>query len=134
MKYEELPGHVRRFLLTSIPSVPYLEALLLLRSGRDTAWKAADLARRLYVPEAAAAELLLGLAGAGIAERSPAAEPPHPEDAFVYRPATAELAALLDQVAHAYSVNLVAVTDLIHSRVDRRAQQFADAFRWRKDS
>jgi hypothetical protein len=27
----------------------------------------------------------------------------------------------------------VTVTDLIHSRIDRRAQQFADAFRFRKD-
>jgi hypothetical protein len=26
------------------------------------------------------------------------------------------------------------VTDLIHSRTDKRAQQFADAFRLRKDS
>jgi hypothetical protein len=37
-------------------------------------------------------------------------------------------------VAKAYATNLVAVTDVIHSRLDRRAQQFADAFRWRKDS
>jgi hypothetical protein len=27
----------------------------------------------------------------------------------------------------------VAVTDLIHSRIDKRAQQFADAFRFRKE-
>lgn len=128
MKDEDLPAHVRRFLLTSIPSVPYLEAVLLLRGERGAAWTPADLARRLYVPEPTAAELLHSLASAGIAATSEGA------DAFSYQPATPELRAVIDEVAHMYSVNLVAVTDLIHSRVDRRAQQFADAFRWRKDS
>jgi len=40
---------------------------------------------------------------------------------------------LLDALAAAYTHNLVGVTDLIHSRVDKRAQQFADAFRFRKE-
>jgi len=73
--------------------------------------------------------LLQSLTSAGIAQ-------PHPEtpEAFTYSPAAPELAAMLDAVAKAYAANLVKVTDLIHSRVDRRAQQFADAFRWRKDS
>jgi hypothetical protein len=53
---------------------------------------------------------------------------------FRYQPATPELATRLDMVAHAYSSNLVGVTDLIHSRIDKRAQQFADAFRLRKDT
>lgn len=128
MKYQDLPDHVRRFLLTSIPSVPFLEAVVLLRGQPATVWTADAVARRLYLPEAAAAELLQGLAGAGIAQ------PAAPGAAgFVYRPSP-ELGALLDDVAKAYSADLVKVTDLIHSRIDRRAQQFADAFRWRKDS
>ena len=45
-----------------------------------------------------------------------------------------ELAALLDRVATHYAANLLAITDLIHSGLNRRATQFADAFRWRKDS
>jgi hypothetical protein len=129
MKYQDLPDHVRRFLLTSVPSVPYLEAILLLRADRDTSWSAAGLAGRLYLPEPAAADLLQGLAGAGIA-RVADAQPP----VYTYQPVSVELAAMLDDVAKAYSDHLVKVTDVIHSRVDRRAQQFADAFRWRKDS
>lgn len=128
MKYPDLPDHVRRFLLTSIPSVPFLEAVLLLRAAPATAWTTAAVARRLYLPEPAAAELLQGLASAGIAQAAAEGAP-----GFVYAPAP-ELRALLDEVARAYSTNLVQVTDLIHSRIDRRAQQFADAFRWRKDS
>jgi hypothetical protein len=129
MKYPDLPDHVRRFLLTSIPSVPYLEAVLLLRAQRTTAWTVAALSRRLYLREDAAAELLAALAGTGVARVVEGEEP-----SFLYSPATPELAGMLDEVAKAYATNLVKVTDLIHSRIDRRAQQFADAFRWRKDS
>lgn len=129
MKAAELPADVRRFILTSVPSVPYLEAVLLLRAEPDTAWDAPRLARRLYVPERQAAELLQALRTSAIAQPAPGS------DAGVrYRPETPELAELLEGVARAYAVNLMGVTDLIHSRVDKRAQQFADAFRWRKDT
>ena len=55
-----------------------------------------------------------------------------PERSFTYKP-QAELAAMLERLARLYATDLVAVTDLIHSSVDRRAYQFADAFRLRKD-
>ena len=126
MSTPPLPAEVHRFVLTSIPSVPYLEAVLLLRAEPSAPWDAARLARRLYVPEASAAELLAQLTAAGIATREGAAAR--------YAPATAELRDLLDALAHEYTVNLVTVTDLIHSRTGKRAQQFADAFRWRKDN
>lgn len=125
MSVHDLPADVRRFILTSVPTVPYLEAVLLLRAEPVKDWDAAELARRLYVPERTAADLLDQLRASGMAQG--AAGP-----AVRYAP-TAELAALIDQVAQAYASNLVGVTDLIHSRIDRRAQQFADAFRFRKD-
>lgn len=125
MSVHDLPADVRRFILTSVPSVPYLEAVLLLRAEPAKDWNAAELARRLYVPEKTGADLLDQLRASGITQASS-------EPAVRYAP-TAELAALLDQVAQAYASNLVGVTDLIHSRIDRRAQQFADAFRFRKD-
>jgi hypothetical protein len=126
MSLPELPADVRRFILTSVPSVPFLEAILLLRAEPQKGWDAPQLARRLYVPEKAGVELLELLRGSGIAE--PADRP----DAVRYAP-TAELSELLDRVAAAYAADLVAITDLIHSRIDRRAQQFADAFRFRKE-
>ena len=73
--------------------------------------------------------MLRSLAAAGIAQATPESA-----ETFHYQPATPELAAMLDKVARIYATNLVGVTDLIHSRIDKRAQQFADAFRWRKDS
>jgi hypothetical protein len=129
MAQADMPEEVRRFILTSVPSVPYLEAVLLLRAEPHAGWDAGRLARRLYVPEPRAAELLEALATAGVAE--PALQVPK---TFRFNPATHELRAMLDELAHVYAANLVGVADLIHSRVDKRAQQFADGFRWRKDS
>lgn len=125
MSLPELPADVRRFILTSVPSVPYLEAVLLLRAEPQAGWDVSQLARRLYVPERTAAELLAQLRESRIAQG--AGEAP-----VRYAP-PAELAELIDRLAQAYAANLVGVTDLIHSRIDRRAQQFADAFRFRKE-
>ena len=126
MSVPELPADVRRFILTSVPSVPFLEAVLLLRAECHRDWTAGALARRLYVPERTAGELLGTLQASGVGAAVGEA------GALRYAP-TAELAELLDRLAHAYATNLVTVTDLIHSRIDRRAQQFADAFRFRKE-
>lgn len=120
----KLPDPVRRFLLTSVASVPQLEAILLLRSEADTPWTSAQVARRLYIREAEAAVLLSVLVESGIAKRSD-------EGIYTYAPAP-DLAQLLDRVAESYASDLVGVTQLIHSRIDRRAQQFADAFRIKK--
>jgi hypothetical protein len=128
MSRAPLPDDVRRFVLTSVPSVPYIESLLLLRREAASTWTAAQLARRIYVPEAQAAGLLEALVTSGIAV-------PTTEGESTYRyQAPAELEDLLGQVASHYASNLVAITDLIHSSLNRRATQFADAFRWRKDS
>ena len=126
MSAPELPADVRRFILTSVPSVPYLEAVLLLRADPRQAWDAAALARRLYVPERTGAELLELLRDSGIATA-------HQGGAGVHYAPEPELAQLVDGVAQAYASDLVTVTGLIHSRIDRRAQRFADAFRFRKE-
>jgi Mn-dependent DtxR family transcriptional regulator len=130
MRRAELTDEIRRFILTSVPSVPYLEAILLLRNDPDADWDVPRLAARLYVAERQASEVLTALAAAGIARGEDQGE----TTLFRYAPATAELRERLDALAQAYSANLVGVTDLIHSRLDKRAQQFADAFRLRKDS
>ena len=90
------------------------------------AWGASQLARRLYVPEQTGTELLALLRDSGVAAAA------DPEGWIRYAPPE-ELQALIDRVAAAYAQDLVTVTRLIHSRIDRRAQQFADAFRFRKE-
>jgi DNA-binding IclR family transcriptional regulator len=98
--------------------------MLLLRGEPGTAWDAPTLARRLYVAQNRAAELLQQLAEAGFVAPAP--------PGWQWRPAP-EVAARVDELATVYSENLLGVTELIHSRDDRRARQFADAFRLRKE-
>ncbi|GIZ53119.1 hypothetical protein [Noviherbaspirillum aridicola] len=122
-----IPDDVRRFILTSIPSVPYLEALLLLRAEPAQPWDAATLARRLYLGEKQAAGLLQQLHEAQLLE-------PAEEGGYRYRPVSDDLDAMVGRVALAYSSRLVEITNLIHSATGKKAQHFADAFLWRKDS
>jgi hypothetical protein len=122
-----IPPQVRRFVLTSIPSVPHLEALMLLRATAPLRWNAANLASRLYIPPARAGAVLDDLIQAGIALGQPE------DQTCCYEARSPDLAALVDQLAAFYSSHLVELTTLIHSRLDRKAQQFADAFDFRKD-
>jgi hypothetical protein len=53
---------------------------------------------------------------------------------YQFHPRTVMLSEMIDRLDDVYSKQLVAVTQLIHSKIDKRAQQFADAFKLRKDS
>jgi len=130
MDKPSIPEDLRRFVLTSIPSVPFLEALLLMRAAPGQAWRRDTLARRLYVREKTAEGLLADLCTAGIAVHCDDAG----ADGYRYAPADAGLRERIDRLADVYASHLVEVTHLIHSSLDRKAQQFADAFKWRKDS
>lgn len=124
-----IPDQVRRFVLATVVSVPFLEAALLLRAEPAVAWDAQRLSERLYVPKRQAAELLEQLAGAGFV----AAGDKRRTWRWGPQPALAEV---IEQLAAVYAQDLVGVTELIHSRgesAEMRARQFADAFRFRKD-
>lgn len=128
MMREAVPDDIRRFVLTSISSVPYLEAMLLLRSAPDTPWDATQVARRLYIAEKSAGELLSALHAANVV-RATTGNPP----AYVYEPASDDLRNVIDRLADVYAARLKEVTNLIHSRIEKQAQQFADAFRLRQE-
>ena len=117
-----IPEEVRRFIVTCFPSVPHLEALLLLRRDPAVAWDPARLARRLYIDDKTAADVLRDLTTCQLAAGN------DPATGYRYEPgANAEM---VDRVAQLYARALVAVTNLIHGR---NAQLFADAFKLRKD-
>lgn len=118
-----IPDDVRRFVLTSIASVPHLEALLLLRATPE-AWPLTKVAQRLYISDKAAEKLLADLCASGMLVCD--------ADTYRYAPETELMVDTVDNVARAYSQNLVAMTNLIHSSVERKAHQFADAFNLRK--
>jgi hypothetical protein len=122
-----VPEDVRRFVLTSVPSVPYLEALLIFRASPE-ALRVRTLAERLYVSEERARDLVAQLTASRLVR-------PGSDDAvdFRYAPATPELDRLIERLAHVYATHLLDITRLIHSNTERKAHQFADAFKLRKD-
>ena len=125
MPGSNIPDAVRRFLLGAIPSVPHLEAILLLHAEPLQRWTPAVLARRLYIDNDATERLLADLAGAGLVHREAdgvriALDDPH-------------IAEVLGQVVDVYARHVVEVAELIHSSSERKAHNFADAFRLRKE-
>jgi hypothetical protein len=129
MNSEAIPTEIKRFILTSIDSVPHLEAILLFRRHLQEEWDAKALAQRLYIPEKKAAEILAELNGGGfIAVRQDG-----PLLLYHYQPRSAELKELIDQLADIYVKHLVEVTNLIHFKINKQAQQLGDAFKWQKE-
>jgi hypothetical protein len=127
---DSIPEDLRRFILTSVPSVPFVEALLIFRDAEASAPGRAMtievLAHRLYVSDRQAADIVDQLRTASVVS-------PLPEGGgHRYAPGP-DLAALIEGLARVYRTHLVETTALIHSRTGRMAQQFADAFKLRKD-
>ncbi|MEX0806196.1 MAG: hypothetical protein WD688_23180 [Candidatus Binatia bacterium] len=128
MNYELIPHDVRQFVLDRIDSVAHLEALLLLRSKPDEEWSCQAVANRLYIDQRQTAELLTHLHADGFVTATAGQSP-----VYRYQPASMELQQMVDRLAQIYSKHLVPITNLIHSKPKKRVQEFADAFRLRKD-
>ena len=126
MGAQEIPEDLRRFVLTSVPAVPFVEALLVFREAAGVPVTIELLARRLYMGEREAAAIVEQLRAAHIIE------PVSGGAGHRYDPAP-ELAEMLEKLVSFYRSHLLEVTNLIHSRAPRMAHQFADAFRLRKD-
>lgn len=125
MTMSDLDPDLTRFILTCVSSVPLLEALLLVRR-EPSQWSAQKLAARLYIGTETAQTILLQLLAKGMVSSTD-------EQFFHYAPQSPELEARVAALAHAYTKQLLEITRLIHSHVDRSAQHFADAFRLRED-
>lgn len=123
-----IPDDLAQFILNKIDSVARLEALLLLRSNPEQEWSIKGLAERLYISERETAEIVRSLC----AQRIFLALPTEPAR-FRYQPGSRTLQLLVDRLAEVYSTHLVPVTNLIHSKPADRIQEFAEAFKLRKD-
>lgn len=127
MNWTPLTDDMRRFILLNIPSVPYLEALLLMRDEENYHWCKEELAKRLYINVDRANDLLSQLCASGIIEKDDKIH------TYYYHPCTEEMRETIDQLAVIYSKNLIEVTNLIHSNIEKKAHKFANAFILRKD-
>jgi hypothetical protein len=128
MSNHVIPDDVAQFILAKIDSVAQMEALLLLRSKPEEQWSIQTLARGLYITEEQTADLLSRFCAEGFLILT-ASEPA----LYLYRPASPELRQMLDRLTEIYSKHLLPVTNLIHSKPKTRVQEFADAFKLRKD-
>ncbi|HWT72709.1 MAG TPA: hypothetical protein VN361_11030 [Oxalicibacterium sp.] len=128
MKGTSIPDDVRRFIVTSVPSIPHLEGLLLLRDATVPAWNADILAQRLYIGTRQAADLIEALHSSGFL--APIEDSP---GNYRYEPIHPSLREIADKLAQAYQTDLIGITNLVHSANSKKVQQFADAFKWRRD-
>ncbi len=119
-----LPQDVRDFIIAHIDSVAALEALLLLRNYTGQAWTIEAVAKRLYVGEAIAAEVLAELAANGLCVCG--------DRFYRYHPSSEEQSVTIDKLSDVYAQYLIPVTNLVHNK-PARIQKFADAFRFRRD-
>jgi hypothetical protein len=125
MTEEGVSAEVRAFLLACIDSVAELEALLLLREQPSRDWDAATLARRLYVGEAEATKILEHLVHCELAAKA--------GNGLRYHVRDGERQRLVDGLAESHAKYLVPLTRLIHDK-SSGIRQFADAFKFRKDT
>lgn len=120
---EGLPDDVSDFVYRVIDSVAELEALLLLRATAPIGWQATDLARRLYIGDAAASTVIDALRRKHLASLS--------DDGIRYAPADDKLASEVDRLAASYPRYLISITRLIHGKPAPSLRSFSDAFRLR---
>lgn len=124
MTDQPLPAELQEFLAKHIDSIAQLEALLLLRDAPDVAWDVQATARRLYIDDQQASHVLAHLCAEGLVESE--------AGTFRFRPRSDELSRLAGLLDEYYRRYLVPITNLIHAK-PRRIQQFADAFKLKKD-
>lgn len=123
-----IPEDVEQFILDKIESVAHIEALLIFRENPQQEWTADSLAKRLYINESQTTEILARLWSDGFV--APSVNEAH---SYRYEPSSPELGQMINRMAETYRKHLVPVANLIHSKAKPRVQEFADAFRLRKD-
>lgn len=101
----------------------------MLHQNAGHAWDACAIAKRLYISDELAGQVLEQLVHSGVC--APAIQG---QGNCIYAPASAELHAQIALLADYYSSHLIEVTNMIHAKTSGgRVQQFADAFKFKKD-
>lgn len=129
MNSAPIPDDLRRFILSCIPSIPYLEAILLMHNEPTRQWGVTDVAQRLFINEKRTDTILQQLLASGIVKISN-----QWPILYQFNSQNGDLKAMIDKLAAAYSTNLVEISNLIHSNMDQNAHKFANAFIWKKDT
>ena len=119
-----IPDDLRDFVLGYFDSIAQLEAMLLLRENPSEKWTPNQTAKRLYIDEPQTAAALSRLCADGLLGCR--------DGVYYYECTDAVKRSMIDRLASIYARHIVPVTNIIHSKPPR-IQQFADAFRIKKD-
>lgn len=106
-------------------SVGELDLLMLLRSDRERGWAPDDVCETLRCPPSWASMQLEALRGAGLVDEV--------GGRWRFAPADAELEQATDALAEAYATRKADVVRLVFAAPNRDLEEFADAFRLRRD-
>lgn len=105
-----------------------VELLLLLRKEPARSWTTGELVRQLRASGLVVSDALVAL------QRIDLVGNESTDDRFTYRPATDELAQIVDDLAATYASEPASIMRVIWSTPRTNIQIFADAFRLRKDN
>jgi hypothetical protein len=119
-----IPDDLREFILRYFDSIAQLEALLLLRENPSEKWTAEQTAKRLYIDARQITAALPRLCEDGLLGCE--------DDVYYFACTDAGKKSMIDRLAGLYARHIVPVTNVIHSKPSR-IQEFADAFRIKKD-
>jgi len=123
MVSESIPDEVREFVQKYVDSIAQLEALLLLRRELSAPWNAAMVAKRLYITDGDASDVLRKLLGHGFLKFN--------RKTYQYQ-CPPELDTLVGHVADVYARQLIPMTHIIHNKPGR-IREFAEAFKLKKE-
>jgi hypothetical protein len=120
---------VQQFLVKQVRSIERLEILLLLSSSPERRWTVEDVYRAVLTNEHSVEETLERFCQADLAGKSEAAP-----WTYRYSPASEEVKSLVAQLAKLYKQRPVSVIDIIYRRSVSDIEEFAKAFKIRKDT
>ncbi|HTY65807.1 MAG TPA: hypothetical protein VMH36_04095 [Alphaproteobacteria bacterium] len=116
-----LSDRLKAFIHASVKSILALELLMFLRANEGRSWTVAGLVRELRASEPIVRANLGLFQAAGLTRDE--------GGGWVrFAPASAELSALVNEIAEVYATRPVEVSEEIYA-VDRAIQHFSDAFR-----
>ena len=124
----ELPNDVQQLFRDRIRSIEQLEIVLLLRADQEHPWTAAKVYQEIRSSERSVHEALQILSQKGLLRSNAPVAP-----TFSYSPESADLRATLDRLAHLYAERRVRIVEAIYSEPISAVDEFAKAFRIRKD-
>jgi len=127
MSDESFTPEVLELIGRCIPTVPHLEALLLMWEATPRAWGATEIAARIYVADDVAIDILRGLERCGVVAR--VTDQPL---TFGYDPRS-EFDATLPLLSKTYRRQLGRVARYIHSQGPKAVREFSRAFRLRRE-